>query len=138
MVLRVALCVGAAGVVDEARVDAGAARAHLGVEALLVARAADGLALDLRVADGALGAPAHRPVPQHEAVGARAAVAGVPAEPVDARLLHGALVVAHAARRVLQLHRLAAAVRHRHPAGPARADHGPEGGRLVNIWFLLY
>ena len=138
VVLRVALCVGAAGVVDEAGVDAGAARAHLGVEALLVPRAADGLALDLRVADGALGAPAHRPVPQHEAVGARAAVAGVPAEPVDARLLHGALVVAHAARRVLQLHRPAAPVRHRHPAGPARADHGPEGGRLVNFWFLLY
>ena len=50
-----------------------------------------------------------------------------PAESVDARLLGGALVVAHAAGRVLQLHRLAAPVRDGDPAGAARADHGPEG-----------
>ena len=41
MVLRVALCVGAAGVVDEAGVDAGATHADLRVPALLVPLAAD-------------------------------------------------------------------------------------------------
>ena len=41
MVLWVALCVGAAGVVDEAGVDAGAAHAHLRVQALLVPLATD-------------------------------------------------------------------------------------------------
>ena len=36
------------------------------------------LTLDLRVSDGALRAAADGPVPQHQAVGAGAAVAGVP------------------------------------------------------------
>ena len=85
------------------------------------------LTFDLWISDSALGAAADGPVPQHQAVGARAAVAGVSAESVDACLLGGALVVAHAAGRVLQLHRLAAPVRHGDPAGAARADHGPEG-----------
>ena len=91
--LRVALGVGAAGVVQEARVDALAVAARLAVLTLRVGLASDGLALDLWVADGPFRALTDRPVVGQEAVGALAAVARVHADPVDASVVLLALVV---------------------------------------------
>ena len=123
----VALGVAAAGVLQQARVDAVSLDAGLAVPAVPVTLAADGLAGDLRVAHVAGRADAHWAVVLHEALGAGAAVARVLALPVDTRLAVGTVVIPGAAGWVGQLHGLAAGVRLWHPALAAAADHGAEG-----------
>jgi hypothetical protein len=108
-----------ARVVDEAGVDAGALDADLSVEAFGVALAADGLALNLRVSNGALWTPAYGPVSRKETLGTGTAVARVPAEPVDTRLVAGALVVTNAPGRVHKLDGNAATVGIGDPADAA-------------------
>lgn len=119
VVLRVALCVVAARVLDKAGVDTGAVKASLSIEALLVALAADGFTFDLWVSNGSFWAPADWSVSGEEAFSAGSAVAGIPTESVDAGFVVRTLVVPDAAGRVDQLDGNAAAVGLRNPARAA-------------------
>jgi len=125
--LGVAFGVGAARIVQETGVDALAVAAGLPVLTLGVGLAADRLALDLWVADGALGALAHGPVVRQEALSPLATVTRVHADTVDASIVLFALVVTNAAWWVGGFYRDAAPVSVRYPAFSTRADHSSEG-----------
>jgi hypothetical protein len=94
--LRVALGVSAAGVIQQARVDALAVAAGFSVLAFGVRLTSDRFAFDLRIADGSFRALTDGSVVGEEAVCALAAVARVHADPVDTRGIFFAFVIANA------------------------------------------
>ena len=93
--LRVALCIDAARVVQQARVDTLAVATGLTILTLGVGLTSDGFAFDLRVAHGALGTLTDGPVIGEEAVCTFAAVAGVHADSVEASGILFTLVISH-------------------------------------------
>ena len=112
---------------QEAGVDTLSLHAGLSVPAVVVALTAGQLAPDLRVADVAGRAGADRSVVLDEALSSSAAVAGVLTLSVDTGLSVRTVVISGTARRIGQLHWLAAGVGVGHPALATRADHRPEG-----------
>ena len=98
--LRVALCIDAAGIVQQTRVDTFAIAAGFSILTLGVGLTTHGFAFDLRVAHSALGALTDGPVVGEEAVCTLAAVTGVHADSVETSGILLALVISHTSGRI--------------------------------------